>query len=83
MITHAQERFEQDYKIVRKLLLTGEISGVRRLRLWVREKGAQALIAAQREIECNPKLKRQLSRQSGYQTAQDDFYNHKDTGEKE
>jgi hypothetical protein len=66
MITHAQERFEQDYKILRRLVISGDMQGERKLKLWVRERGAQALIAAEREIECSPSLRRLLSRQTKY-----------------
>lgn len=81
MITHAQERFEQDYKIFRKLVITGELHDGAKAKAWVKARGEAALQASEREIECSRRLRRMLSRPSAYQAAMDDYNDKKKNGE--
>lgn len=68
MITDAQKQFDNDYKIIRHLFITCDRinpvnGGAPAIKKWIKERGALALLEAQKELQ-SEKFTKQFSKQS-------------------
>lgn len=82
MQTQAQRRFDSDYRILRRLFLTGK-SKKDAVRNWIKIKGEEVAEAAEQEIQLSPRIVNKLKKQSGYEIDLMDEIHEKDGYDKE